>query len=156
MLHFRCRTMMTSRILVLLVAVGIHSCFSLPVELAQDVSQDEYTTEGCPPGIWVCKKKRTIVEDQPVPQDSAPVAGPAAPMSLSGTEEDDSCPPGIWTCDKKRFLKKRLLEARARKAMQQNNQARAVNCPPGIWVCWERKADGSYGKTPDEEEKGTN
>ncbi|XP_031554390.1 uncharacterized protein LOC116291359 [Actinia tenebrosa] len=102
----------------------------------------EYTTDDCPPGIWVCRKKRA--------QIPKPIA------------ESNDCPPGIWTCQKKRsleaakqmdldtrrrqqILKKMIMREKERESAKMLNAAklqgsqsqlkRSNDCPPGIWVC---------------------
>lgn len=97
----------------------------------------QYTTDDCPPGIWVCRKKRA---DIPKPQAA----------------ESNDCPPGIWTCQKKRrsleaakklqtrFLQQMMMKEKAKAAAKMMNSAKAESqsqvkrfndCPPGIWVC---------------------
>lgn len=112
--------------------------------LAHPAKNDDfqYTTDDCPPGIWVCRKKRVEI---PKPQAA----------------ESNDCPPGIWTCQKKRrsleaakqletrrqqLLQKMMMREKERQAAKMMNAAKvqaesqsqmkkSYDCPPGIWVC---------------------
>ena len=153
--------MMTSSATFLLIILAIQSCYSLPLDIAQDLSEDEYTTEGCPPGIWVCKRKRQIPQDLAQERDPAAVSLPAAAVDSAEecppgvwtckknqqaalrqapkfANDADECPPGIWVCRRKRMMKARAQREAAmrQKALLEKKQISAAGCPPGIWVCW--------------------
>jgi hypothetical protein len=92
-------------LLVLLVTV-VQTIMAYPAQ-----SDDwEYTADDCPPGIWVCRKKRVV--DIPKP------------------EESNDCPPGIWTCQKKRN----------NAVQPESLSADSDECPPGIWTCRRKRA----------------
>ncbi|EDO36620.1 predicted protein [Nematostella vectensis] len=138
-------TMNSIPVLLVLLGALTETVLSVPARNDDIV----YTTIDCPPGIWVCKKRRSEIA-QPVrrePRVDCPpgvwtcqkkreeIAQQAEAASGQTGESDDInlCPPGIWVCDRKRELK-RLREQRA-KAVP-NKPAKRINmCPPGIWVC---------------------
>ncbi|KAK3735833.1 hypothetical protein QZH41_007477 [Actinostola sp. cb2023] len=148
------RYRMNTSIALVLVLTVIQSLLAAPVS--------EYTTDDCPPGIWVCKKDK-IEAPKPIDSDDACPPGIwtckkkreniVKPEDLS-INEDDDCPPGIWTCRKKRsainpakkgldilkrWIKEKEREAKmlmnSKKRQPYEQSKRSYDCPPGIWVC---------------------
>lgn len=110
---------------------------------------DNEDPESCPPGMWVCKKKRMLKQMLKTALKTSGQDGHEAKFNLSQVS-NDACPPGVWTCStgkRSEITKEGQVEGPVLDESSWNNivkehnsprleQRRATkSCPPGMWVC---------------------
>ena len=107
--------------------------------------------QDCPPGMWVCKKKRMLKQMLKTVLKQSSQDGRVANFNPS-QDSNDVCPPWVWTCSTGKrseiapeaqvivrapVLNKQLLEntAKGDSSLRQVQKGARITCPPGMWVC---------------------
>ncbi|KAL9987656.1 hypothetical protein ACROYT_G002000 [Oculina patagonica] len=102
---------------------------------------DSEKPEDCPPGMWVCKKKRMLKQMLKTALMKSSQDGRVAKFNPSQTS-NDACPPGVWTCStgkRSEIIKEAQVTvetATLNESSVRSKQRRTTKtCPPGMWVC---------------------
>ncbi|KAL9987658.1 hypothetical protein ACROYT_G002002 [Oculina patagonica] len=113
---------------------------------------DSEKPEDCPPGMWVCKKKRMLKQMLKIALMKSSQDGRVAKFNPFQTS-NDACPPGVWTCStgkRSEIIKEAqgvtikatvLNEPSFGNTAKEDSSLRHVQkdarkpCPPGMWVC---------------------
>ncbi|KAL9987657.1 hypothetical protein ACROYT_G002001 [Oculina patagonica] len=121
---------------------------------------DSEKPEDCPPGMWVCKKKRMLKQMLKTALMKSSQDGRVAKLNPSQVS-NDACPPGVWTCstgNRSEIINEAQVTvetATLNESSVRSKQRRATKtCPPGMWVCNEI-SDNSEHSDHDNELKAT-
>ncbi|KAL9987654.1 hypothetical protein ACROYT_G001998 [Oculina patagonica] len=97
--------------------------------------------EDCPPGMWVCRKKRMLKQILKTALMKSSQDSRVTKLNPSQVS-NDACPPGVWTCStgkRSEIIKEAQVTvetAELDESSVRSKQRRTTKtCPPGMLVC---------------------